>query len=58
AHRAGDHLVLEVVAAWLDLAAETGAVPGSRAVAERVGVSKTSVANALKRFADRWVGRP
>ncbi|MFC4327605.1 sigma factor [Streptomyces andamanensis] len=58
AYRAGDHLVLEVVAAWLDLAAETGAVPGSRAVAERVGVSKTSVANALKRFADRWVGRP
>ncbi|MFH8221581.1 sigma factor [Streptomyces sp. NPDC018057] len=58
AHRAGDHLVLEVVAAWLDLAAETGTVPGSRAVAERVGVSKTSVANALKRFADRWVGRP
>ncbi|MCX2968761.1 MULTISPECIES: RNA polymerase sigma factor [Streptomyces] len=46
----GDAMVLEVVAAWLDLAARTNAAPASRAVAEEVGISKSTVANALLRF--------
>ncbi|MBV2353319.1 hypothetical protein KUM39_02905 [Streptomyces sp. J2-1] len=53
ASRTGDHLVVEVVSAWLDLAAETGTEPASRAVAERAGVSKSSVANVLRRFAEQ-----
>lgn len=46
----GDHMILEVVSAWLDLAARLGSEPPSRAVAEEVGISKTTVANALARF--------
>lgn len=46
----GDHMVLEVVAAWLDLAHQTGKEPPSREVALKVGISKTTVANALARF--------
>ncbi|MGD9485048.1 hypothetical protein WDH52_17625 [Streptomyces sp. TRM70308] len=46
----GDAMVLEVVAAWLDLAARTNTAPASRAVAEEVGISKSTVANALLRF--------
>jgi RNA polymerase sigma factor (sigma-70 family) len=47
---AQDHLVLRIVSTWLDIADEIGDAPASRLVAERVGVSHTSVNQALKRF--------
>ena len=46
----GDTIAVEVVQAWLDQASVLGGEPPSRAVAEAVGVSKTTVANALQRF--------
>ncbi|MFE3169824.1 RNA polymerase sigma factor [Streptomyces sp. NPDC059224] len=45
-----DRMVLEVVSAWLDLAHLSGKPPTSREVALRIGISKTTVANALARF--------
>lgn len=50
AHARGDHTVLDVVSTWLDLAYQTGKEPASREVALAVGISKTTVANALARF--------
>jgi DNA-directed RNA polymerase specialized sigma24 family protein len=47
---AGDVTVLAVVAAWLDLAHSLNDEPTSRKVAEVVGMSKSTVANALARF--------
>ena len=47
---AHDHLVLRVVSSWLDVADELGEAPVSRHVAERAGVSHTSVNQALRRF--------
>jgi hypothetical protein len=39
-----------VVTVWLDMAQERGKEPSSRRVAERTGVSHTSVNQALRRF--------
>jgi DNA-directed RNA polymerase specialized sigma24 family protein len=50
AHADGDQMILEVVSTWLDFAAQLGSAPPSRAVAEEVGISKSTVANALARF--------
>ncbi len=50
AHRKRDYMTIDVVQAWLDLAYRHGAEPSSRAVAEEVGVSKSTVANVLARF--------
>lgn len=50
AREGGDHTVLSVVAAWLDLAGTCGRAPTSREVALVAGVSKTTVNNALDRF--------
>ncbi|MET9925465.1 MULTISPECIES: sigma factor [unclassified Streptomyces] len=55
AHAEGDQMVLDVIAAWLDLAHRNGMEPTSRAVAQEVGISKTTVANALLRFR-RYLG--
>ncbi|MGW4217146.1 hypothetical protein ACWEJZ_09030 [Streptomyces bacillaris] len=55
AHAQGDQMVLDVIAAWLDLAHRNGMEPTSRAVAQEVGISKTTVANALLRFR-RYLG--
>lgn len=46
----GETTVLAVIHEWLNQASVLGDAPPSRAVAEAVGVSKTSVANALQRF--------
>lgn len=48
---AQDHLAVRIVTIWLDLAAELGEPPSSRTVAERGGVSHTTVNQALRRFA-------
>ena len=45
-----DYMAIDIVHAWLELAHRTGAEPTSRAVAQEVGVSKSSVANVLARF--------
>jgi hypothetical protein len=50
AYRKGDHMAIDVVRAWLDLAHRLGEEPTSRAVAVEVGVSKSTVANVLARF--------
>jgi DNA-directed RNA polymerase specialized sigma24 family protein len=50
AYDKGDRMALDVVRAWLDLAHRLGEAPPSRAVAEEVGVSKSTVANVLDRF--------
>jgi len=50
AYENGDRMALDVVRAWLDLAHRLGEPPPSRAVAEEVGVSKSTVANVLDRF--------
>ena len=50
ASEAGDHVTLRVISTWLDLADELGEPPVSREVAERAGVSHTTVNHALKRF--------
>jgi DNA-directed RNA polymerase specialized sigma24 family protein len=50
AYQNGDRIALDVVRAWLDLAHQLGEAPSSRAVAEEVGVSKSTVANVLERF--------
>jgi DNA-directed RNA polymerase specialized sigma24 family protein len=50
AYENGDRMTLDVVRAWLDLAHRLGEAPPSRAVAEEVGVSKSTVANVLDRF--------
>jgi DNA-directed RNA polymerase specialized sigma24 family protein len=47
---AGDHLAVRVVVHWLDLAQKFGEAPSSRAVAQRTGLSHTSVNKALSRF--------
>lgn len=46
----GDRMALDVIRAWLDLAHQLGEEPPSRAVAEEVGISKSTVANVLERF--------
>jgi DNA-directed RNA polymerase specialized sigma24 family protein len=48
--RAGDALVVRVVTVWLNEAEAKGATPSSRAVAEKAGVSHTSVNSALRKF--------
>ncbi|MEV5438201.1 sigma-70 family RNA polymerase sigma factor [Streptomyces sp. NPDC052682] len=50
ARASNDQMVLDVVAAWLDLAHRNGREPTSREVAVMVGISKTTVANVLARF--------
>jgi DNA-directed RNA polymerase specialized sigma24 family protein len=50
AYAAGDAMVLEVVHAWLNQAHTLAEAPPSRAVAREVGISKTTVSNALERF--------
>lgn len=45
-----DYTTVNVVGSWLDLAARLGTAPSSRQVATELGMSKTSVANALDRF--------
>jgi DNA-directed RNA polymerase specialized sigma24 family protein len=47
---AGDELLVRVVTAWLDFADEFERAPTTREIAPRVGVSHTSVAQALGRF--------
>lgn len=56
ANAADDRLVVRVVAAWLELANETGEAPSSRDVAPRAGLSHTSVNQALSRFRDYFPG--
>lgn len=50
ADAAEDHSTLEIVRLWLDMADELDTSPTSREVADRAGVSHTSVNSALKRF--------
>jgi DNA-directed RNA polymerase specialized sigma24 family protein len=45
-----DHVAVQVVQAWLDLASELGVAPSSRAVANRIAYSHTTVNSALDRF--------
>ncbi|MER6843446.1 sigma factor [Streptomyces platensis] len=45
-----DWTTVNVVAAWLDLAAELVRNPTSREVSAQVGVSKTAVSDSLERF--------
>jgi RNA polymerase sigma factor (sigma-70 family) len=47
---AEDHVVVRVVAAWLDRAGELGEPPTSREIAPLAGVSHTTVNHALARF--------
>jgi RNA polymerase sigma factor (sigma-70 family) len=47
---AQDELAVRVVTVWLDIAAEVGKAPSSRQVAQRTGVSHTSVNQSLRRF--------
>jgi RNA polymerase sigma factor (sigma-70 family) len=47
---AGDELMVLVVTHWLDIAEVEGRAPSTRDLAPLLGVSHTSVANALKRF--------
>lgn len=55
AARAGDHVMLRVVKAWLSLAEAKGAAPPSREVAERLGVSHTTVNEALARLREEYL---
>jgi DNA-directed RNA polymerase specialized sigma24 family protein len=50
AAEAGDHMVIRVARVWLDLAQVGRAAPPSRDVAERLGVSHTTVNEALARL--------
>lgn len=50
---AGDELTVRIITVWLDAADELGRSPSTREVASRVGVSHTSVAQALTRFRSR-----
>lgn len=50
AYAANDHLAVRVVMAWLDTADATGAEPASRALAEQIGYSHTTINEALTRF--------
>ena len=45
-----DHVAVQVITTWLDLAEETQRSPTSRAVAARAGMSHTSVNRALDRL--------
>jgi DNA-directed RNA polymerase specialized sigma24 family protein len=56
AAEAGDHVLLRVVKTWLGLAEAKGAAPGSREVAERLGLSHTSVNEALGRLREYLPG--
>jgi DNA-directed RNA polymerase specialized sigma24 family protein len=47
----GDVTTLEVVTAWLDMAGASSAAPSTREVALVLGIGKSTVANALRRFA-------
>jgi RNA polymerase sigma factor (sigma-70 family) len=53
-----EQLTLRVVTTWLDLADELDEAPTSRQVADRVGVSHTSVNQALKRFRSYFPNDP
>ena len=48
--RVGDHVLVRVVRVWLELAESQGSAPASREVAERLGLSHTTVGEALKRL--------
>ena len=48
----GRHTTVKVVASWLDEAWRTGSTPSLRQVADRVGLSHTSVRRALEEFAE------
>lgn len=50
AARAGDHMLLRVVREWLRLAEQRSTSPSSRAVAERLDISHTTVNEALARL--------
>ncbi|HXE98747.1 MAG TPA: sigma-70 family RNA polymerase sigma factor [Solirubrobacterales bacterium] len=52
AARAGDHMLLRVVKAWLTLAEGNGVPPSSREVAGRLRISHTTVNEALARLRD------
>jgi RNA polymerase sigma factor (sigma-70 family) len=47
---AGDDITVPIITKWLDIADELGRAPSTREAAARVGVSHTTVAQALKRF--------
>jgi hypothetical protein len=47
---AGDEITVPSITKWLDIADKLGRAPSTREVASRVGVSHTTVAQALKRF--------
>jgi DNA-directed RNA polymerase specialized sigma24 family protein len=50
AAQAGAHVLLRVVRAWLRLAEAQGSAPASREVAEQLGLSHTTVNDALSRL--------
>lgn len=50
AYRERDHVAVRVVSSWLDLATASGEAPPSRAVADLIGYSHTTVNEALARF--------
>lgn len=50
ADRLGDHLALETVRLWLDMADKTGEPPSSRDIATKARVSHTAINQALRRF--------
>jgi hypothetical protein len=45
-----DSTTVPVISVWLDMAEELGKAPSTRQVAERAGVSHTTVATAIRRF--------
>jgi DNA-directed RNA polymerase specialized sigma24 family protein len=47
---AGDATTVRVITTWLDAAEELGDAPSTREVAERAGVSHTTVGKSLRRF--------
>jgi len=46
----GDHVLVRVVRAWLELAECQGSPPASREVAKRLGLSHTTINDALQRL--------
>jgi DNA-directed RNA polymerase specialized sigma24 family protein len=50
---AGETRVVEVIATWLGLAAAEGEAPSHRRVAERLGITHTTVRRALRTFGKR-----